>query len=139
MCKSCGAMVEHRASERNASLPWVRSLADPLFFHFFFQSWIYIILNFPALVIPHWKVKKAGISKLFFLFFTLSLYNPGHCELIYSHSNLSRRLAGISVVWQFYCSKSWKMKLGGQIQIGNNVYIKISYWKLLGEFNQLVS
>ena len=27
-------------------------------------------------MIPHWKVKKAGISKLFFLFFTLSLYNP---------------------------------------------------------------
>ena len=80
MCKSCCAMVEHRASERNASPAMSSIPGRSTFFHFFFQSWIYIILNFPALVIPRWKVKKAGISKLFFLFFTLYLYIPwlGH-------------------------------------------------------------
>ena len=34
-------------------------------------------MNFPALKVPRSNFKKAGISKLFFLFFTLSLYNPG--------------------------------------------------------------
>ena len=117
MCKSCGAMVEHRASERNASPAMSSIPGRSTFFHFFFQSWIYIILNFPALVIPRWKVKKAGISKLFFLFFTLSLYNPDYSLLVNTTTKLSLIIyypcansTSWTVLWFSGESGTWKLK-----------------------------